>query len=64
MPIYEYKCQNCDIIIEREAKIGTAPKKIKCKKCGKFCERYFSTPLIQFKGSGFYCNDSKVTSEN
>lgn len=59
MAIYEYKCKKCEKILEKEFKLGKAPKKIRCSICNTQCNRVFSPPMIQFVGSGFYVNDSK-----
>jgi hypothetical protein len=52
MPIYEYNCENCMIIWESEARIGKAPKKIKCKQCKAKCERYFCEINFSFGDDG------------
>jgi putative FmdB family regulatory protein len=56
MPIYEYKCQSCG---ERHEKIQkyTDPPCKKCPHCGGALKKMFSSPAIQFKGSGFYITD-------
>lgn len=59
MPIYEYKCKKCDENIEEIHRLGKAPKTITCPKCKSKCERFFSAPMIQFVGSGFYSTDNK-----
>ena len=59
MPIYQYKCKKCDKIVEKEYKIGNAPKKTQCIDCKRQCERCFSPPMIQFVGAGFYTTDSR-----
>jgi len=61
MAIYEYKCKKCDKIFEKNYNLGKAPKIDNCPICGKKCNRFFSPPMIQFIGSGFYVNDSKAT---
>jgi putative FmdB family regulatory protein len=56
MPLYEYKCQSCG---ERHEKIQkyTDPPCKKCPHCGGALKKMFSSPAIQFKGSGFYITD-------
>ena len=49
MPIYEFYCSKCDIIIEEILPVGS--HKIKCKKCGKFQKRMISRFLGIVKGS-------------
>jgi len=60
MVIYEYKCSKCNKIFEDRFSIGKAPKCKECPSCGSKSMRYFSPPLIQFKGPGFYSTDSKA----
>ena len=56
MPIYEYKCAQCN---ERHEVIqGMNDKPLQhCPKCGGAMKKLFSSPAIQFKGSGFYKTD-------
>lgn len=64
MAIYEYKCKKCDTVFEKDFNLGKATQKAVCPFCGnKNCNRFFSPPMIQFIGSGFYVNDSKGHSE-
>ena len=57
MPLYDYVCDACGHrfeIIQRFS--DTAPDA--CPSCGKGpLVRQFSSPAIQFKGSGFYITD-------
>ncbi len=56
MPIYEYQCQQCS---ERHEIIQrfSDPPLAHCPKCGGDMKKLFSSPAIQFKGSGFYKTD-------
>ncbi len=56
MPIYEYKCQQCQKKFEKIQKISEPPCK-KCPSCGGKLKKLVSSPAIQFKGSGFYATD-------
>ena len=56
MPIYEYKCRDCGDQHEIIQKINDAPMS-HCPKCGGEMKKMFSSPAIQFKGSGFYKTD-------
>lgn len=57
-PIYEYLCEQHSIT-ELTASMGEAPHFIKCPICDEDIPRVYSTPAIQFKGSGFYKTDNK-----
>jgi putative FmdB family regulatory protein len=52
MPIYQYNCEDCLIIWEKECPIGKAPKKVKCKSCSSRCERFFDEINFSFGDDG------------
>ena len=56
MPLYEYQCTQCN---ERSEILQRAsdPPYTHCPKCGGEVKKLFSSPAIQFKGSGFYKTD-------
>jgi putative FmdB family regulatory protein len=57
MPLYEYQCEACAQRFEVIQKFSDAPPEM-CASCGKGpVRRLFSSPAIQFKGSGFYITD-------
>ena len=56
MPLYEYECSACAHRFEVIQRYSDAPIEI-CPKCGGAVTKLFSSPAIQFKGSGFYLTD-------
>ncbi len=59
MPMYDYKCEECDYRFEVFHKVNEMPE-IVCPKCGGKTRKLVSGGVgIQFKGSGFYVNDYK-----
>lgn len=56
MPLYEYKCEKCGEHVEIIQRVSDPPYGI-CPKCGGEMKKQFSSPAIQFKGSGFYKTD-------
>ena len=56
MPLYEYQCEECGHRFELIQKYSDAPVAT-CPKCGGPVKKLFSSPAIQFKGSGFYITD-------
>lgn len=57
MPLYEYECDVCGRRFEVIQKFSDPPADV-CKHCGKGpVHRLFSSPAIQFKGSGWYITD-------
>jgi len=58
MPLYEYRCAKCDVVIEKIQKFSDAPLEVH-EGCGGKLERLLGRPALQFKGSGFYITDYK-----
>ena len=59
MPLYEYECEACGKRFEKIMKFSDPPLEV-CQHCGKGpIKKLFSSPAIQFKGSGFYITDYK-----
>ena len=56
MPIYEYKCADCGVHIEKMRKVSDEPLKI-CESCGGRLEKQLSLSGFQFKGEGWYVTD-------
>ena len=56
MPLYEYECQQCGRRNEVLQKMGDAPLTT-CESCGGALRKLFSSPAVQFKGSGWYVTD-------
>ena len=55
MPLYEYACDVCGRF-ERIVKFSDPPLAA-CPTCNGTVQKLFSSPAIQFKGSGFYITD-------
>jgi putative FmdB family regulatory protein len=55
MPLYEYQCDVCGRF-EKIVKFSDPPLEA-CPTCGGKIQKLFSSPAIQFKGSGFYITD-------
>ncbi len=62
MPTYEYQCRECDNRFERFQKM-TDPAATECPSCGGGVRKLLHPPAIAFKGSGFYVNDYKKSSD-
>ncbi len=56
MPLYEYECDQCGHRFERIQKFSD-PQADTCPKCGGSVRKLFSSPAIQFKGTGWYVTD-------
>jgi putative FmdB family regulatory protein len=56
MPLYEYRCRECDHRYDRLERID-APTTGTCPECGAETNRQLGVPALQFKGSGWYVTD-------
>lgn len=56
MPLYEYECESCHHRFEKIQKYSD-PLVDTCPSCGGVVKKLFSSPAIQFKGSGWYITD-------
>jgi len=56
MPIYEYKCLECGISLEKMQKVSDEPLTV-CDQCGGKLEKQWSLSGFQFKGAGWYVTD-------
>ena len=60
MPIYDYKCSDCEHQIEVIQKISDKPR-VTCPKCNKkTLKNLISAPSFRLKGSGWYETDFKT----
>ena len=56
MPLYEYQCDACHNRFEKIQKYSDPPIET-CPSCGGKVSKLFSSPAIQFKGTGWYITD-------
>ena len=63
MPTYQYACTECGEDLEAVQKFSDDPLTV-CPACGGKLRKVFTPVGIVFKGSGFYRNDSRVSSSN
>ena len=57
MPLYEYRCTECEATLEA-IRAFAAPPLEECPECGRSSlKKLLSAPAFQFKGSGWYVND-------
>jgi len=56
MPLYEYQCETCEHRFEKIQKFSDPPPDA-CPKCAGPVRKLFSSPAIQFKGTGWYITD-------
>lgn len=56
MPIYEYKCLECGVHLEKRQSISDEPLTV-CENCGGKLEKQWSLSGFQFKGAGWYITD-------
>lgn len=47
---YQWKCWDCEVLVDRECNPGKAPKRIRCPECNKLIEKNFDTMTFHMKG--------------
>ena len=58
MPLYKYRCTECESTFKVLQKNGKKDEKPECPECGSSeVERMISSVGIRFKGNGFYRTD-------
>jgi putative FmdB family regulatory protein len=63
MPLYEYECKDCGVRFERQQSFKDEPLK-ECPECEGHVHRVIGATGVIFKGSGFYINDSRKSSQS
>lgn len=63
MPTYHYRCKSCAYEFDAFQSMNDDAL-TKCPKCSKAIIRIIQPVGIQFKGTGFYINDSKNKSSS
>lgn len=58
MPLYAYKCNDCETIFERQQRMLEPPVR-ECPECQGSVRRLINSVGIVFKGSGFYVTDNR-----
>jgi len=59
MPIFDYRCNNCECIFEEDSR----NESITCPRCEKdYCTIKYTPTNVIFKCKGFYSTDNKKTS--
>ena len=58
MPIYAYRCKNCDYQFDIRQRFSDAPL-TGCPRCEGEVRRVISPVGVVFKGSGFYVTDNR-----
>ena len=56
MPIYEYRCQDCNYEFERMQKFSDPPIEV-CPTCAGLVQKLISRSAFHLKGSGWYVTD-------
>jgi putative FmdB family regulatory protein len=53
MPIYEFKCNDCKLILEETHTMANAPSETECPDCGKTVQRHYGSMNFALKGDGW-----------
>ena len=63
MPIYEYRCDSCNTVIEKRQRFSDPPL-VECEACHGPLEKLISAPGLHFKGTGWYVTDYAAKGKN
>jgi putative FmdB family regulatory protein len=59
MPIYDYKCNTCDLNMSVIRKIDATERTPLCANCVKDLVRVYDAPGVSFKGTGWAGKENK-----
>lgn len=59
MPVYQYKCADCNEVTEEVRGITESVPDLFCKTCNLQLKRIYSNIGVTFNGSGFYKTDNR-----
>ena len=59
MPVYQYKCTDCNKVTEEVRGITENVPDLFCKTCNLPLKRLYSNIGVTFNGSGFYKTDNR-----
>ena len=59
MPVYQYKCTDCNKVTEEVRGITENVPDLFCKACNLQLKRIYSNIGVTFNGSGFYKTDNR-----
>jgi putative FmdB family regulatory protein len=57
MPTYEFKCPDCEKVVQEVRSFDDYNKECLCESCKIPMNKVFSIGVIKFNGGGFYSND-------
>lgn len=63
MPTYQYRCQDCDGLLEIVQSFSDDALTV-CPECNGSLRKLFNSVGVVFKGSGFYRTDSRDASSS
>lgn len=59
MPLYDYKCNNCDHIEEIVVKYKDSESVFYCSECDSILEKQLSAPVVRM-GGGIHSHDAST----
>ena len=59
MPVYQYRCTDCNKLTEEVRGITENAPDLFCKSCNLPLKRLYSSIGVTFNGSGFYKTDNR-----
>jgi putative FmdB family regulatory protein len=59
MPAYQFMCDECGKVFERNLHFSDNQSMVICPAGHKHVHKIFSAPAVMYKGSGFYVTDHR-----
>ena len=53
MPVYEFSCKKCEILVEEVHPMKDAPSEAECPECGETIKRHYGSMNFVLKGEGW-----------
>ena len=62
MPVYQFYCEDCGKTFEKNLKFDQGREGVRCPTGHIHVHKVFSSPVVIYKGSGFYTTDHPKSS--
>lgn len=61
--LFQYLCRECEVIVERDFRVGNADPEVVCPECKGVCSRHYGSMTFILKGGGWPGKTQKLNQE-